>query len=233
VKYIFFDLDETLSDHQYACRQGIHAIADLHPELRTRSVEELEAEFWRRLNGNYAQVLSGALSMNDTRAERIAALFQFCGAQPPASTVTLQELSKLYVSRYDQSLRAIPGVTEVLTRLKRQNACIGVVTNGFTSIQRKKLEACGLSSFIDHLITSEQIGTAKPDPAIFRAALTVCGAKPHQAVMIGDSWVNDIEGSHAVGICTIWLNRRSEPCPDSAMAHTIHNPYELMSLLQP
>jgi putative hydrolase of the HAD superfamily len=224
MKCILFDLDETLSDHRYACQQGIQAIIELCPELRIKTVEQLENEFWQMLNGNYYQVLNGSLSMKDTRLQRIAALFKSCELEPPEQ---LTQLADAYLHHYGQSARAIPGMTEVLQRIKRQNSKVAVVTNGFKDIQRKKLADCHLQEYIDIIITSEEAGAAKPDPKIFLQALSACGVQPHETVMIGDSWVNDIAGAAAVGIKGIWLNRRNEPCPDPSVATVIHDPDEL------
>jgi putative hydrolase of the HAD superfamily len=61
----------------------------------------------------------------------------------------------------------------------------------------------------------------KPDPAIFRHALERIGATAREAVMIGDSWTNDVVGASAVGIRAIWLNRSGHPCPDATRAHEL------------
>ena len=83
MKYIFFDLDETLTDHKYACQKSIEAIIEVHDCLRVKTVEQLENEFWQMLNGNYNHVLDGSLSMKDTRIQRITALFTGCAVDPP------------------------------------------------------------------------------------------------------------------------------------------------------
>ena len=56
-------------------------------------------------------------------------------------------------------------------------------------------------------MVSEEAGVAKPDPRIFAIALERLGADPAEAVMIGDSWVNDIAGAAAAGVRSIWFNR--------------------------
>ncbi len=66
MKFVFFDLDETLSDHMYACQQGIAALMALHPGLQVKTVEQLETEFWGLLNSNYHQVLQGIITKNET-----------------------------------------------------------------------------------------------------------------------------------------------------------------------
>jgi HAD superfamily hydrolase (TIGR01509 family) len=225
MKYIFFDLDETLSDHKYACQKGIEALMKLYPVLRVKTVEQLEFEFWQLLNSNYIQVLKGNLSMYNTRIERIAALFRGCDYDPPAD---IENLAEIYVKYYNQALRAIPRITEVLIKFKENNYQIVVLTNGFKEGQYKKLDSCKLTPYIDMIITSEEIGVAKPDYAIYKAALDRCNIAANEVIMIGDSWENDILSAHELGMKTIWLNRRNEKCPNSSITHIIYEPLEIL-----
>lgn len=228
MKVCLFDLDETLTNHKFACQMGLNAIMALHPGLQVKTVEQLESEFWKLLNSNYSQVLHGKLSMNDTRIDRIAALFRGCSLDLPGD---MEQLADLYVHHYNGALRAIPGIMEVMTAIKQHNMKIAVITNGFTNIQRKKLETCGLTPYVDELITSEDVGVTKPDPEIYTAALQRCHVTPDQVIMIGDGWENDIESAHAIGIRTVWLNRRNEPCPDASITSMIYEPMELLDVL--
>ncbi|WP_171651837.1 hypothetical protein [Paenibacillus foliorum] len=41
MRYVFFDLDETLTDHRYACQKGIEAISKLYPALQVKTVEQM------------------------------------------------------------------------------------------------------------------------------------------------------------------------------------------------
>jgi FMN phosphatase YigB (HAD superfamily) len=60
---------------------------------------------------------------------------------------------------------------------------------------------------VDALITSEDVGVLKPDPAIYQVALQRLQASPAQTVMVGDNWSADVLGALAVGIRPVWLNR--------------------------
>jgi FMN phosphatase YigB (HAD superfamily) len=71
---------------------------------------------------------------------------------------------------------------------------------------------------VDDVITSNEVGAAKPDPFFYRAALLRLGRggvplTPHHAVMVGDSWTNDVEGARKAGLRAIWFNpaRRDRP----------------------
>ena len=109
---------------------------------------------------------------------------------------------------------------ELLSHLKPQVG-IGVVTNNVRHEQVEKLQFCGLDSLVDVLVTSEEVGVAKPHPAIFRTALERLSCTPDQVVMVGDSWENDIVGASQVGIRSVWLNRYDVPHPDVTLAPEI------------
>ena len=66
---------------------------------------------------------------------------------------------------------------------------------------------------MDELIASEDVGVAKPDPRIFEIALARLGTSAAEAVMVGDSWANDVAGAHALGIRAIWFNPDRAPRP--------------------
>lgn len=70
-------------------------------------------------------------------------------------------------------------------------------------------------------MVSETIGVAKPDPAIFHAALRQLGRAPADAVMLGDSWAADVLGARAAGVRAVWLNRHQRACPDPALAREL------------
>ena len=59
------------------------------------------------------------------------------------------------------------------------------------------------------VFTSEDAKSYKPRKELFEYALNATGLKPEQVVHIGDSLSSDVKGASALGIDTIWLNRRN------------------------
>ncbi|EQD44162.1 Haloacid dehalogenase-like hydrolase domain protein, partial [mine drainage metagenome] len=102
---------------------------------------------------------------------------------------------------------------EVLEALRDQGIRICVVSNNLRHEQEEKLAHCGLEALVDDLVTSEDAGEIKPHPAPFEMALRRAGYGPKEAVMVGDSWPADIEGAVALGIRTVWLNRKGVEAP--------------------
>lgn len=69
------------------------------------------------------------------------------------------------------------------------------------------LGPAGLLEHVDAVVTSAQVGVAKPDPRIFEHALALAGTPPGEAVHVGDSVENDIGGARAAGIRALLVAR--------------------------
>ena len=90
---------------------------------------------------------------------------------------------------------------------------LGLVTNGASCWQREKLLASGLADRFAVVVVSGELGTAKPDPAVYAHALSELGAEPGDAVMVGDSLRNDVDGALAAGLGAVWVNRYGRQRP--------------------
>ncbi len=64
------------------------------------------------------------------------------------------------------------------------------------------------------VFTSEDAKSYKPRKELFEYALNATGLRPEQVVHIGDSLSSDVKGASALGIDTIWLNRRNKEVPE-------------------
>ena len=65
------------------------------------------------------------------------------------------------------------------------------------------------NGLIDVAVSSSQHGFMKPHPSIFEAALKLAGVSAADAVMVGDSLTQDIDGARRVGMRGV-LVRRSD-----------------------
>ena len=60
---------------------------------------------------------------------------------------------------------------------------------------------------VDAGISSFHHGRTKPHASIFRAVLDLLGVEPAEAVMVGDTIADDIEGALALGMRAILVDR--------------------------
>jgi 2-haloalkanoic acid dehalogenase type II len=104
-----------------------------------------------------------------------------------------------------------------------------VVASNWDSALSHWLGETGLLELLDGVVTSAHVGAAKPDAAVFEAALSLAGAAPEEAVHVGDSLVNDVEGAHAAGLRALLVVRGGDSSP--AGVETIPSLAELPALV--
>jgi putative hydrolase of the HAD superfamily len=69
------------------------------------------------------------------------------------------------------------------------------------------LERCGLAERFDAVVTSAAVGARKPDPRIFAVALDAAGCSADEALLVGDTPEEDIDGARAAGIPALLIDR--------------------------
>jgi putative hydrolase of the HAD superfamily len=99
-----------------------------------------------------------------------------------------------------------PDALEGLGELRRRGLALVVVSNWDCSLP-DWLGPPGLLELVDGVVTSADVGAAKPDPAVFRRALDLAGVDGAGAVHVGDSLDNDVQGARAAGIRPILVRR--------------------------
>ena len=102
-------------------------------------------------------------------------------------------------------LRTVRGVRRVLLELQRRGYRLGIITDGDPIKQWEKILRLELDAYFDEVFISDYLGVKKPHPKIFKKALRKMGAKPEEALMVGDRLYSDIYGAKEVGMGTIWF----------------------------
>jgi HAD superfamily hydrolase (TIGR01549 family) len=124
-------------------------------------------------------------------------------------------------------------VSPVLRQLVAAGYRIGLISNThrcLTSFQAH-FELQGL---ISATVSSSDHGLMKPHPSIFTAALQLLDVPAAEAVMVGDSIRQDVQGALGVGMRAILLNRGDAAAPAVAGDHgvqVITSLHELAALL--
>jgi putative hydrolase of the HAD superfamily len=208
VRVVFFDIDFTLirpgrafhgeGYRDFCARHGI----DVDPKAFDRAVVTASATLDVR-GGAY----DPAVFVDYTA--RIIEAMGGRGPQVPAAARDIYDewASCRHFSLYDE-------VPEVLRALKDEGFSIGLISN----TQRSMLEFerhFALEGMFTVAIASSDHGYMKPHPSIFEEALRRVGARPAEAVMVGDSVPHDIVGAHRAGMRAILVARSglSRACP--------------------
>ena len=107
----------------------------------------------------------------------------------------------------DNNVAFFEGVPETLCALEEKGYLLAIVTDTANSISAKLswFERGGFGHVWDSIVSSLELGTRKPDPKIYRAALQQLGLTPDQAAFVGHK-ASELAGAHEVGMLTIAFN---------------------------
>jgi putative hydrolase of the HAD superfamily len=104
-----------------------------------------------------------------------------------------------------------PGALPIIAALRRAGVPVVVVTNsdGHAAENLRDSGICqegpGPGEEVAAIVDSTVVGSAKPDPEIFRVALGRAGVDASSVVHVGDFVAADVEGARAAGITPIHL----------------------------
>lgn len=98
-----------------------------------------------------------------------------------------------------------PDVLDALRQL-RERFQLAVISN-FDGRLRLILQHLGISRYFSHIFVSSELGADKPDPEIFRRAITIMHLKPDEVVHVGDDPERDWKAAAAVGLLVFRLDR--------------------------
>jgi putative hydrolase of the HAD superfamily len=99
---------------------------------------------------------------------------------------------------------AYPDSAPALLALRERGLRLVVVSNWDWSLHERLAET-GLTPLLDGAVASAEVGSAKPDPAIFERALEIAGTR--DAWHVGDTPEADVEGARAAGLRPILIAR--------------------------
>lgn len=127
------------------------------------------------------------------------------GVAPERRAALTGEVALVYRQLTTRSIDVWPGTREMLA------ACgdfrLGIASNTQRAYTEAELRMLGLWDAFEVVVFSSDVRACKPDPAIFRAALSELDASPAEVLYVGDNPHDDVLGASLVGIPTILLDR--------------------------
>ncbi|WP_098898373.1 haloacid dehalogenase type II [Streptomyces sp. st77] len=213
---VVFDVLGTLVDEPAGLRAGIRALTpsaspypypSASPSLGDSGTERLlllwqrhiEREQGRVVDGDRPYLPSDAL---DREAAEIVA--RAAGAVDPAAGASL--------ARAARRLPPWPDTVAGLARLAERFPLIGLSNASRTALLELNAHA-GLRWH--QALSAEDARTYKPDPEVYRLAVTVAGLPPERLVMVAaHAW--DLRGAQALGLRTAYVARPVGDPPTSS-----------------
>jgi putative hydrolase of the HAD superfamily len=201
IRAVLFDVDFTL------CRPG----PELSPERYARIAERHGASLDIRLYDDAREAAVGNLKRHpeflhdDSIWHRFTEeIFIGMGGPEAIASVCATEIEHGW--EISENFELFEDAFPVLDELRKAAVQIGLVSNGIRDltqfVSHHRLD-------VDAIVDSRSHGRVKPHPTIFQAALELLGVAPAEAVMVGDSLEEDVEGARALGMRAILIDREN------------------------
>lgn len=118
--------------------------------------------------------------------------------------------ARLFFDAANEGFDVYDDARALLPSLKYRGYSVGIVTNSIfpSRLLEVKANQLGLSGYLDCIVSSADVGLAKPHPAIYERALAEIRAGPHEALFVGDRVETDVAGARAAGLRAVLLQRR-------------------------
>jgi FMN phosphatase YigB (HAD superfamily) len=166
---------------------------EVEPKLLAAALEKV-GQSWERSWGEGihlhpregAEMLVRALGMEDATGELVVQAFLDAGREV--------------------DLELAEGIEDALEALGERGIRIGIVCDVGFSRGELLRELLGRKGLLDHFhgwSFSDETGHYKPAPQSFEAALALLGARPEEAMHVGDLRRTDVAGAAALGMTTV------------------------------
>lgn len=188
VKAILFDLDDTLYKEKQFVKSGFKEIAKF---INNKfNIDEkvfykiLTDVFNEGIRGNIFNIVLGRLNIN-------------------FDDNTISSMVKMY-REHNPKIKLDKDIKSLLIKL-RGIYSLGIITDGYYEVQKKKVQALKLEGLFDSIIYTDKYGREywKPDVFGYKLALKNLEVSPEETVYIGDNPYKDFIGAKEIGITTV------------------------------
>ena len=228
-KDLFFDLDHTIWDFELNSKETLW---DLHQKyaLEAKGITDFDTYYSQYIVHNHRlwdRYTKGFIKQEELRWKRIyLSLLDY----KIADEALAKNMSHDYLDILPNKKNLFPYTIEILEYLKSKAYKMHLITNGFESVQFKKIKNSNLSNYFIEVITSEASNSLKPNKEIFEYALKSANAQVESSIMIGDNESADIQGAINAGMDSIFVNHLQVK-PTVPATYTITHLKELENLL--
>jgi putative hydrolase of the HAD superfamily len=190
IKGIIFDLDNTLVDFMRVKRAAVAGAAE-------------------------AMVDAGLKATKDEAIKRIFHMYDREGIEDQRvfDKILADEYGEIdyrilaagivgYRRAKESNMVLYPYVRQTLVKFLKMNLKLGLVSDAPRMSVWTRLVSLSLDSYFDAVVSTDDTGKKKPDPAPFLRVLQKLDVKPEEAVMVGDWAERDMVGAKAIGMRT-------------------------------
>lgn len=198
IKAVFIDVDNTLLDFnecaKHSMATSLREYGEDYKEHYFSVFKLVNDELWREIE-------KGTLTREGLYRVRWNRVFERLGIG-----IDGPEFEQHFIHNLHSSAVPVKGAHDILEYLApKYTLCIA--SNAPHKQQLTRLRNADMLRYLDHIFTSEQIGSQKPEKSFFDACFAnLDGISPEECIIIGDSLTADIQGGIACGMKTCWFN---------------------------
>jgi putative hydrolase of the HAD superfamily len=192
IKAVFFDLDDTLYPEKQFVMSGFRAVSQY---IARKYCFESETIF-NILKRDFEE---------GVREKNFDVLLQKLGL----SNECIKDLVRIYRAHFPK-ISLHPDARSILEILLRGGYKLGLITDGYSQTQRKKIQVLGIEKYFEVIVIndpSEQF--SKLDVLPFLRALSRLKIKPESAIYVGDNPLRDFVNAKKLGMHTVRIKRKN------------------------
>lgn len=227
MKFIYFDLDETIIDIKKAQNLACEYLYNYYGFYKKVDVETFIIKWDELTDYHYSFYTKKEISYNEQRRRRVIDLFATYDTELDKSP---NEIYDIYLKAFEESWCLFDDVEDTIKKLHDLGYKLGVISNGDLNQQTDKLRRTGIIEYFDIIITSSEYPFSKPDSKIYEVALAKAGVEKNEMIMIGDQIKKDVLPCLKIGVESIWLNRNNEENSDNV--REIKSLSELLNIVE-
>ena len=207
IRFIYFDLDDTLLDHRHAEREGL---ADVCRQFDTHfghlPLEKVQDTYHAQNVPLWQQYAAGDLDKNALKRLRFEQTLEALAVEG----LEADTLNACYLDRYAYHWTFPDDACDAFHTLADRFP-VGILTNGFAEVQDAKLDRFPvLRERAKAVVISEHVGYMKPHPRLFAHAAELAGVSANAILYIGDSYTSDVQGATRAGWQMAWYTTRKD-----------------------
>ena len=224
IKAVLFDMFDTLmlieKNHEFYSPSLMRMYRYLKRNGIDVSVEKFDA--------TYIEVRDRLFAKADLNFEephfnvRVSETLKSLGYNYDVSSPLVTKATGEFCAEFMKYVRIDPNTKSVLEELRGKYK-LGIVSNfAIPECVFKLLNGDNIEELFDVIVISGAVNKRKPSPEIFQSALKALGVSAAETAFVGDTIDADVEGSKAVGMKAIYIERREQRasekfCPDKTI----------------
>jgi putative hydrolase of the HAD superfamily len=211
---VFFDLDNTLFDYEASFKKAsLFAFSSvISPQLmKPVNPNDWFVHYKKYCDLYWSEYENKSLTQDQYRKKRLEASILTAKIPLTIDTVQLKQFQMAFEKNIPNSIAPYPWIPKIVNSIDPNWSIAGVISNGASDLQRKKLRQLGLNFLEKNIFISSEINLEKPDPQIFHYVAK--HVKAESLIYCGDSFEFDIQPAVLAGWTGIWWNplRKSLP----------------------